>query len=138
MCGLTVSRLCSVSFSHCLLRRPRSAWVYQHCTAVYCIYSGIEWHFQWPQKFFWRIIFTDSFGQNISVPYFGNFSHLELPDNIGRIRSLHLILFLCCSLCFNSVLCYIFLADRQNLLSEYNQHFFFHCKPCFLFQRLFY
>ena len=75
----------------------------QHCTAVYCIYSGIEWHFQWPQKFFWRIIFTDSFGQNISVPYFGKFSHLELPDNIGRIRSLHFMLFLCCSLCFNSV-----------------------------------
>ena len=81
-----------------LLRRPRSAWVYsitQHCTAVYCIYSGIEWHYRWLQKIFWRIIFAYIFGQNILVPYFGKFSHLELPDNIGRIRSLHLMLFLC-------------------------------------------
>ena len=71
-----------------LLRRPRSAWVYsitQHCTAVYCIYSGIEWHYRWLQNIFWRIIFAYIFGQNILVPYFGKFSHLELPDNIGRI-----------------------------------------------------
>ena len=41
------------------------------------------------------------FGHNISFPYFRNFSHLKLPDNIGRIRRLHLILFQSCTLCFN-------------------------------------
>ena len=34
---------------------------------------------------FLRILFAYIFGQNILVPYFGKFSHLELPDNIGRI-----------------------------------------------------